>query len=276
MRPSHYTAEHDVNPLCGHHLKDKCADCGVCVVCDGCYCAEIAEDYARDVDYRRQQEWHAEHDKADHPDCPTCTREREESEGYTRCGKCGLVYPDGRPDHGKHNPPYCRPLYPQPTGIDWGYLLGQHVEFVGSTYSVHGIVYPDQKVPARGEYRPHLRIYRTDPGYEGEIGPVMPREWLAVHALGPMAVPGADEHCIGCHPEDEQGPPKPEGYQPQNPEACWHCGTSTTRGCDCDDCWENASYVPPSAAYHCDTCGRWWAYMDLNVTTITIGRPADA
>jgi hypothetical protein len=40
--------------------------------------------------------------------------------------------------------------------------------------------------------------------------------------------------------------------------------------------WENAGYVPPSAAYHCKTCGRWWAWMTgLNITEITFGADAE-
>jgi hypothetical protein len=91
----------------------------------------------------------------------------------------------------------------------------------------------------------------------------------------------ADEHFPGCHPEDARAPDSPPlgrgvpGYQPQETEACWHCGTPTSHGCGCSECWENADYVPPSAAYHCRTCGRWWAWMTgLNITTITFGEEA--
>ena len=61
-------------------------------------------------------------------------------------------------------------------------------------------------------------------------------------------------------------------------EECWHCGTPTPRGCGCFDCYDNAGYIPPAAAYHCKTCGRWWAWMTgLNITTITFGEePSDA
>ena len=82
-------------------------------------------------------------------------------------------------------------------------------------------------------------------------------------------------HFPGCHPEDTTDPREvPEGYEPGGPEDCWHCGTETPQGCQCWDCMDNADYVPPTAAYHCPTCGRWWAYMTgLNVTTITFGEP---
>jgi hypothetical protein len=35
-----WSSSHDCNPICGHHLADKCHGCGVCTVCDGCYCLE--------------------------------------------------------------------------------------------------------------------------------------------------------------------------------------------------------------------------------------------
>jgi hypothetical protein len=85
-------------------------------------------------------------------------------------------------------------------------------------------------------------------------------------------VPG--EHFPGCHPEHEEGTSPGHGYQPAETEECWHCGTPTPRGCNCSECWENSDYIPPTAAYHCKTCGRWWAWMTgLNVTTITFGEP---
>jgi hypothetical protein len=82
------------------------------------------------------------------------------------------------------------------------------------------------------------------------------------------------EHFRGCHPEDAEDQREvPDGYQPQETEDCWHCGTPTGRGdCGCSECWDGADYVPPSAVYHCPTCGRWWAWMTgLNITTITFG-----
>jgi hypothetical protein len=82
----------------------------------------------------------------------------------------------------------------------------------------------------------------------------------------------AAEHFRGCHPEDAQAPETPDGYEPQETEDCWHCGTPTPRGCSCAECWESADYVPPTAIYHCPACGRWWAYMTgLNITTIEFG-----
>lgn len=41
--PSPYTAEHDVNYTCGHHLGDQCLGCQVCWACDGCYCDELRD-----------------------------------------------------------------------------------------------------------------------------------------------------------------------------------------------------------------------------------------
>lgn len=88
-----------------------------------------------------------------------------------------------------------------------------------------------------------------------------------------------DGHFPGCHPEDAQAPDsrmKREGYAPQETEECWHCDNATAHGCNCWECQENADYVPPSAAYHCKTCGRWWAWMTgLNITTITFGADAE-
>jgi len=77
-----------------------------------------------------------------------------------------------------------------------------------------------------------------------------------------------EEHFIDCHPEDEEAPATPEGYEPAETEKCWHCAAPTKKGCNCADCWE--SDIPPSGIYHCAVCGRYWAYMQLNVTTITL------
>jgi len=35
-----YTAEHDVNPICGCHIRSRCVGCTSCTSCDGCYCDE--------------------------------------------------------------------------------------------------------------------------------------------------------------------------------------------------------------------------------------------
>jgi hypothetical protein len=84
-------------------------------------------------------------------------------------------------------------------------------------------------------------------------------------------------HFPGCHPEDAEDQREvPEGYEPQETEACWHCVTTTTRGCNCADCWEGVDYVPPSAVYHCPTCRRWWAWMWPVITEITFGETPGA
>lgn len=85
------------------------------------------------------------------------------------------------------------------------------------------------------------------------------------------------EHFRGCHPDHERDDsPKEEGYQPQDTEACWHCGTPTVRGeCGCYECWESADDVPPESVYHCRTCGRWWAWMHPRITTIVFNGPAE-
>jgi hypothetical protein len=83
------------------------------------------------------------------------------------------------------------------------------------------------------------------------------------------------EHFRGCHPEHAESPDRVEPAEIRETEPCWHCGTLTTRGrCAdpwCEDCQGN-DYIPPSAMYHCPTCGRWWAWMTgLNITKITFG-----
>lgn len=85
-----------------------------------------------------------------------------------------------------------------------------------------------------------------------------------------------EQHFKGCHPEDEHSPRTPPPDYGQEVEACWHCGTLTTRGeCGCYECWESADDVPPDVVYHCPTCGRWWAYMMPRITTIVFNPPAD-
>lgn len=79
------------------------------------------------------------------------------------------------------------------------------------------------------------------------------------------------EHFPGCHPEHANADRQPAGTPPAETENCWHCGTPTTRGCNCVDCWEGADYVPPGAVYHCLLCKRWWAYMTPRITKITFG-----
>jgi hypothetical protein len=83
----------------------------------------------------------------------------------------------------------------------------------------------------------------------------------------------AAEHFPGCHPEHAEDPRRMPAGQIADTEPCWHCGTPTSRGCYCLDCLDAADYIPPSASYHCGTCGRWWAWMTgLNITEITFGK----
>ena len=94
---------------------------------------------------------------------------------------------------------------------------------------------------------------------------------------GEIADAGDAGHFPGCHPEDAEGRRElPEGGQIEDTEACWHCGTLTERGaCRCFECFDS-DYIPPSAVYHCRTCGRWWAWMTgLNITEITFTPKGD-
>lgn len=173
--------QHDVNVACGHHLKALCGGCGVCTTCDGCYCTELADDARVDASIERAYEEHISHEEH-RADCYLCEDQREQSAGYTRCPKCELPYPDGRPDHIAHGI-YCLPLPRYRIGIDWSYLIGQHAEFVGRDYSVHGLILPEPHLGASAAH-PYLRMRRTDAGYEdgpNESSPINPREWLAVH-----------------------------------------------------------------------------------------------
>lgn len=38
--PAAWSADNDVNPACGCHLRSKCMQCSGCTGCDGCYCGE--------------------------------------------------------------------------------------------------------------------------------------------------------------------------------------------------------------------------------------------
>jgi hypothetical protein len=79
-------------------------------------------------------------------------------------------------------------------------------------------------------------------------------------------------HFPGCHPEHAEDPRKAPAGEIQDTEPCWHCGTPTSRGCNCQECCKQAIHIAPSAVYHCATCGRWWAWMTgLNITEITSG-----
>ncbi|WP_433382680.1 hypothetical protein [Streptosporangium sp. CA-115845] len=180
--------QHDVNPACGHHLLALCGGCGVCITCDGCYCAELRAEADLDTQIEREMAEHFEH-REHRADCPRCEHERQESADYTRCPKCGLAYSDGVGDHRAHNPPYCRRLPVYQLGVDWGYLRGQHVTLVGRDYTITGYVLPDQDAPDPHAYYPYLQMRRTDPGYEDgpeETSPFCPREWLEVHPAPPQ------------------------------------------------------------------------------------------
>ncbi len=202
----------DVNPVCGCHLRAQCAGCGVCTTCDGCYCGEGDDDaYAA-----RQEAEHYEHREHD-PECYSCEIAQRETADYTRCPKCALPYPDGRPDHIAHNPPYCRPLPIWPTSIDWTYLIGKRARFVGFGYDVNGLVLDEQPKLKPGAYYPYLEILRTDPGYEGE-SPINPRQWSEIHPAPPTVDPAQGR------PADQRSVTLAEGSDTQEPYQ------ATTRG----------------------------------------------
>jgi hypothetical protein len=83
------------------------------------------------------------------------------------------------------------------------------------------------------------------------------------------------QHFKACHPEDAKAPPQPDGYEPRPVEECWHCGTSTPLGCACSECQEETDVLPAAATYHCPTCRRWWAYLNIKITTIRINAESD-
>lgn len=185
--PALFTAEHDVNPLCGHHLGQRCDGCSTCMVCNVCYCEEMRENNREDARVERAYRDHEEHLDADDPECYLCRSRAIESNGYTTCPQCGGALPNGLHDWFAHTPPYCRgDIRRQPAGIDWSYLIGQDVELVGSSYSVHGRIL-EQEPPDIADLWPLLRFQRTDPGYEHEVlePGVAIREWAEVRPAPP-------------------------------------------------------------------------------------------
>lgn len=163
---------------------------GICSDDAGCYCDEIREGAIEDARVERAYLLHSEeHLDAHDPDCHICRTNAIESDGYTVCPQCRAPLPNGLHDYIAHNPPYCRgdkDSRRQPTGIDWSYLIGQDVELVGSSYSIHGRIL-EQEPPDIAELWPLLKFQRTDPGYEHE--PVEPgiaiREWAEVRPAPP-------------------------------------------------------------------------------------------
>jgi hypothetical protein len=74
--------------------------------------------------------------------------------------------------------------------------------------------------------------------------------------------PTTPAHWWLCHPEDAQAPAGPPTAAPE-PEKCWHCDTTTTMGActDCETCTDARELT--GAVYHCQTCGRWWGYVQI-------------
>ncbi|MBF6163020.1 hypothetical protein [Nocardia cyriacigeorgica] len=124
--PSVVTPEHDINPVCGHWLGNRCAGCATCTTCDGCYCEEARREAELDARDRRVEAAHAEH--WDEPDeqCPVCARDQERSKNFTECPTCRREL-QGFWHFREHNPPYCRPDYPHPPGLDWSHLIGKRI-----------------------------------------------------------------------------------------------------------------------------------------------------
>lgn len=131
--------------------------------------------------------------------------------------------------------------------------------------------------PTTGE--PHAFGWYSTEGGWGPTG-MMPRHWeegwyeIGKDDEAPWTRTHRFAHWKGCHPEDAKSPGTPDGWQPSDSEDCWHCGTPTSKGCDCSVCLRDDDDVPATAVYHCPTCGRWWAYMSFPVTiTMIPGRP---
>lgn len=82
-QPAWFHPENDVNPVCGHHMGEKCDGCGVCTMCDGCYCAEFRDEAEQEREQRRAREIHWGHRQPD-PDCYICTYEIEQEEKARR------------------------------------------------------------------------------------------------------------------------------------------------------------------------------------------------
>jgi hypothetical protein len=124
--PAVVTGDNDINPVCAHWLGHKCAGCGVCTTCDGCYCDELRREAQADAESARLQREHAEHLTEPGQDCPLCELDRERSKGFTECPQCH------RPLKGfwhfvEHCPPYCHKDKPHPPGLDWSHLIGKRI-----------------------------------------------------------------------------------------------------------------------------------------------------
>ena len=190
--PTPYSPDNDVDPICGHHRRSRCASCGSCATCDGCYCGELADEAALDAEDAAYERIHFYEHDGQARGCTLCDADRERTAGYTRCPKCSLEFRQspagqGYVDFVEHGT-YCDPLNRYLIGIDWSYLIGQEAEFVGRQYSVHGVVVGHH--PNRSDRHPLLLIRRTDPGYEDgpdETSPVDPREWVRVLPEPPAA-----------------------------------------------------------------------------------------
>ncbi|WP_157129094.1 hypothetical protein [Nocardia amamiensis] len=124
--PTVVTADHDVNPVCGHWLGNRCAGCATCTTCDGCYCEELRSEARLDAYFGRVARDHEQHLDEPGPDCPTCELDREQSMNFTECPKCHKPL-QGFWHFVEHCPPYCYKDKPHPPGLDWSHLVGKRI-----------------------------------------------------------------------------------------------------------------------------------------------------
>jgi hypothetical protein len=79
------------------------------------------------------------------------------------------------------------PDAPQPTrdpvdiAVDACSRFATHLQLLADQLQHHRLRPARPAGPRPRAYRPYLQLCRTDPGYEGEVAPFNPRDWLEVH-----------------------------------------------------------------------------------------------
>lgn len=189
--PAAFTREHDVNPICGHFLGNRCDGCGTCTTCDGCYCGELRlqaeEDAYRDQLDREHREHYGKPDR----ECTACELERTKSKDYTECPRCRRTL-DGYGHYLDHHPPVCLPDKPHPRGLDWSHLIGKRITLnddwryhgdraaYASTWT--GTVVERHRNPRTGELTDYY-VLELDPNVPNprddiDSTPFDPRDWV--------------------------------------------------------------------------------------------------